>query len=118
MCLELLPERQCATCTDTKKLEWGCETDAKQELSLGDLKITRCPRRPLLDNPEYYSYLFWLYRQMQNGILQESGGLEDQPSRMVESFRIMEVTLNECAEIKRVDEAKKTARMRRIKGRR
>ncbi len=114
--MELLPERDCATCTQIKKVEWGCTEDATQQLSIGGVEQTRCPRRPVLDDPVYFGELFWLYRRMQDGILQEAGGLQDQASRLVDSLRIIESTVNECTAIKQQKDEDKRARMDRIHG--
>ena len=108
--MELMPERECTTCTQMKKVEWGCEAPPRQELSIGGIILDRCPRRPVLDDPAYFGYVFWLYRQMQNGVTQEQGGLQDQPGRLLQSFRVIDSALNECSSIKDEQQAKKNAR--------
>jgi hypothetical protein len=52
--------------------------------------LERCPRRPLLDNPGWYSELFWLYANWSKGILPDGGTLNTNPSKLMDAIRIMD----------------------------
>lgn len=96
-----MPERNCGTCTDRRKIAWGCTTDAKEKAFLDGEPLLRCPRRPLLDDPESIGYIFWLYRQKEKGYLPEPGGLNDQPAIFVQYMTIIDRALDFCREEQR-----------------
>lgn len=85
----LLPEWDCRTCTEAQQESRGCHEPATQPVELDGEKLTRCPRRVLLDRPDYFSELFWLHSNYSNGILPESGGLADQPHKLMASIRTL-----------------------------
>jgi hypothetical protein len=112
--VELLPERNCSTCTPQNKINWGCEGNARQKLTLGATKLEVCPRRPLLDDPDKYSNIFWLYRQYKEGYLPETGGLYNQPAKYLEYIRIIDRALDFCRDMQQErDQRKKGASGRR-----
>ena len=61
----------------------------------------------MLDNPEYYSHLFWLHRQRQEGYLPEPGGLNDQPYKLIHSFRVIDSMLSRIEEHRKEEEDRK-----------
>jgi len=95
----LLPEWECHTCTE--------ELQAK----FNDRLLARCPRRPLLDRPTYFTELFWLYSNYSNGILPESGGLDDQPHKLMASIRTL-IRARQDAESEKDDREKRRTAFR------
>lgn len=85
----------CVTCTARQKISRGCDQDSPEQyqLNLAGEIHKRCPRRPILDDPSFYQEVFWLYRQMEKGYLVEDGGLNDQPSFLVDAFKVIDATL-------------------------
>ncbi len=53
--------------------------------------ILTCPRRWIKDEPEASTNCFWLYRRYDKGQLPEDGGLQSQPSKLMQVFRVMEI---------------------------
>lgn len=87
--LILLPEWDCETCTAAQKVARGCEAPARQRLELDGEVVTRCPRRPLLDTPQWLDELFWLYSNYTKGILPDGGTLLTNPAKLVDAFRVL-----------------------------
>lgn len=85
----LLPEWQCHTCTEGQQAARGCNSEATQPAEFHGEKLLRCPRRVLLDRPRYFNELFWLHSNYSSGILPESGGLENQPHKLMASIRTL-----------------------------
>jgi hypothetical protein len=112
--LELLPERICSTCTSLKKRTYGCETDATQILELDGVRLLRCPRRPLLDDPQLYGEVFWLYRSYKKGYLPNSGGLDDQPAKYMAYVKVIDRALDFCQQ---EADAREKAKMKKPIGR-
>lgn len=75
--------------------------------------LLRCPRRPILDNPEFYSRLFGRYRHYQKGHFFEEGAIGSQPALLMECFDVMDQTLDVVENYRREQEAKKRARKRK-----
>jgi hypothetical protein len=88
----LLPERDCAVCTSQQKKIWGCTEPSRQPLELDGELHFRCPRRPLLEEPQKWGRVFWLYRQFDRGMLPEEGALLSQPHKLMRYFEILEVS--------------------------
>jgi hypothetical protein len=88
--LVLLPEWQCHTCTAAQQLQRGCITDATKPIELDGEKQVRCPRRMMLDEPQFISEVWWLYSKYTDGILPEHGGLYDQPARFIAVVRLLD----------------------------
>lgn len=72
--------------------------------------MVRCPRRPLLDRPDYFQELFWLYSNYSEGILPQKGGLDDQPSKLMASIRVLKGTQEEAQREKTEADRKRSAR--------
>lgn len=77
----------------------------------------RCPRRPILDDPDFYSEVFWLYRQSRSGYLMEDGGLNDQPAMMMKCFRIIDRAIGQVEGFRKEQEERRRKR-EAIKGKR
>lgn len=107
--MELYPEFDCATCTKRMKVDRGCENDAPIQYwtDLNGVKRSRCPRRPILDNPVFFNAVFQAYNHYQNGFLPCTGGLYDQHARYPTLMQIVEATTNKCDEIRRKREQSK-----------
>ncbi len=88
---ELLPERKCHTCTLGQKERWGCTKDAPgAPLVIDGVESRRCPNRPFLDDPLFYSEIFRLSGWVKKGFLPEPGGVLDQANCLVECLEIIE----------------------------
>lgn len=109
----MLPERNCQTCTSVKKELWGCAKDAVEHVEIDGEVFKRCPRLPLLRNPELYSELFWLYSNYKRGILPDSGALYDQSAKYIFLMRYIESVLSECEAYKAEEITKKEEKQRR-----
>lgn len=109
----MLPEYDCVTCTAQLKSFRGCDKDVEGPYALminGEVH-RRCPRRPILDDPEWFVEVFWLYRQKEKGYLGSEGGLDDQPNKLVQAFQVIDHTVNICTQAKEEqDKAKKRRR--------
>jgi len=112
-----MPERNCLACTDRQKITRGCDTDAKEITTIDGDALTRCPRRPLLDKPQRFGYLFWLYRQKEKGYLPERGGLNDQPAKYLAYMGIIDRALDFCTSEKQKKEERQRRRDAALKGR-
>lgn len=104
LALHLLPERDCSTCTDAKKREWGCDARFEEDEygvphlvdgAVAPVKILgrehhRCPRRPVKDDPRFFYWVSRAYRDYQAGVLPHAGGLYDQPNLLVECLEVVD----------------------------
>lgn len=122
LAVELLPERRCSTCQPAQKAQWGCTEDAQLPTEMDGVALTRCPRRPLLDDPDFYSEVFWLYQAYQKGFLPEEGGLQDQATVLISSFQVIDAAMSAAeAERERIRKSReameKRARGMAAKGR-
>ena len=111
--VELLPEYDCVTCTAQQKIFRGCDGDVQGPYALvinGEIH-QRCPRRPILEDPAWYAEVFWLYRQKEKGYLVDEGGLDSQPNKLIQAFRVIDQTINICVQAK--DEQEKSKKRRR-----
>lgn len=115
MASELLPDWSCLKCTAAQKSQRGCTAKPTQSMVLDGEELERCPRRPILDDPQFYGEFFRLYRAYQKGLLPEEGALNSQPYKLMEFFTITDLTLELCAAHRRETEAKKAARGRRAR---
>lgn len=50
------------------------------------MEESRCPRRPLYDEPNFFYKLFGLFSMYKDGFLPEPGGINSQPALLVEYF--------------------------------
>lgn len=76
-------------------------------------ELRRCPRRPILENPEYFGELFWLYRQHKAGYTSEPGGLSDQPGKLMNCFREIDVAMIKVDKFREEQEERKRRRAAR-----
>lgn len=93
--IELLPERDCETCTTAKQNRWGCAgADAGQPPDYPVLferePIMRCPRRPILDDPDGIGEVLWSWQDRGKGYLPNPGGMGDQPAKLVQAWRVVD----------------------------
>ena len=93
----MFSNRDCVTCTETNKRQWGCEGNAEMPIRIDDEEIWTCPRRPILDHPEFFAEVLGAYRDYQKGFLPEPGGTMSQPKRLMQCFKVIEHTVNECS---------------------
>lgn len=94
----MFPERVCSTCKDQNKKDWGCTTDTALPMTLDGVEIFRCPRRPLLDDPQFFNLIFSTYRHYKDGFLPVSGGILDQAPKMMRAMSAMSTVLEELRE--------------------
>lgn len=87
--LILLPEWDCGACTSMQQAMRGCEKPATSRLDFLGERLTRCPRRPVLDDGEFYSELFYLYGTYKSGMLPEGNSLGSNPNKLVEAIRLV-----------------------------
>lgn len=70
-------------------------------------EIYRCPRRPILDQPEFIATVIGQYRTYMRGYLPDAGSLEDQGYRYTVLMGIVENAVTEAqAEIDRRERRK------------
>lgn len=72
-------------------------------LELDGEKLTRCPKRPLLDEPELYADTFWYYQLYKEGHLPESTslGFLGQSNVFVQSCRVIDAAMADLREEKK-----------------
>ena len=109
-----MPERKCEGCKN--QVMWGCfaeSTGALDEngrgkwsnpalipLVIDDEEIWRCPRRPIKDEPAYWSRLLFAYGFYKKGILPDAGALTDQSNKAVMLFGVIDDISQECVDVK------------------
>lgn len=115
--VELL-KYDCVACTAQQKISRGCDQDSpdKYRIEINGEVHKRCPRRPILDEPEFFQELFWLYRQKEKGYLVQTGGLDDQPSFLMEAFKVIDATLSKIEMHRREEQERKRRRAEIRKG--
>jgi hypothetical protein len=59
-------------------------------------EIKRCPRRPILDNPGYFTSVFTAYKAYIRGYLPDSGSMEDQGYRFTVAMAIVDNAVAEA----------------------
>lgn len=76
-----------------KQNRWGCagapEQPPQHPVFFDGEEITRCPRRPILDDDGTLSRMLTTYRDKEGGYLPEPGAMDDQPHRLVNAWRII-----------------------------
>ncbi len=111
-----MEERKCEKCTLIQKKQWGCDAEAKQPYDVLDgVELSRCPRRPFLENSQFYSELFWSYKQFMNGFLSEDGGLQDQPNKLMEYFQIIGIANTDGERDKKAMDEKRRNRIEGVR---
>jgi len=122
-----MPERNCATCTQQQR--WGCTAikwrhPDKGKIDTPDnwirpaaLPVTilgetsyACPRQPLRENPQYWVKLFRFYGMFKQGFLPQAGAVQDQCSKAIDLFRIMDAAIQQCDRIEQEQMQKKNNR--------
>lgn len=91
-----------------KKL-WGCEDNAQLPLKLNGEEVWRCPRRPVLEEPDGFRFWLGLYRNYQLGVLPDPGSWLEQASMTVEVFKVLDYAYS------RVEEHRASERERKSK---
>ncbi len=83
--MRLLPERDCNDCPDQDRVRWGCVADAMPPMPINfdGERILRCPRKPYLDNPDWYNRILEFYGWREKGFLPNPGTWRDQDQRFV-----------------------------------
>ncbi len=66
-----------------------------------------CPRRPIYENPSFYSDLFWVYSNYKLGILPDAGSLLEQSYKLMFFIRHIDSIIDECNK-EREEKAKKS----------
>ena len=100
-----MPERSCQGCT--KQLEWGCETPPPIPIMFdGDEYLTRCPRRPFLEDPKWFDEIYTAQGWISKGFLPVAGTYGDMPNKLAQCLKVIEQVQHE------VDQ--ETARKRNI----
>ena len=77
-------------------------------------RLTRCPRRPLLDDPTLWGEVFWLYQNYSNGILPEGSALNSNPHKLVQALRVITDAKN-AAQSEREDRERRKQRLADMK---
>lgn len=80
-------------------------------MSLDGVDIYRCPRRPILDDPNYYTSVFLAYKAYIRGYLPDEGSLEDQGYRFAHTMAVVENAVSEA----RAEQERRDARKSRTK---
>lgn len=91
-----LTDLDCSTCTASQKIARGCTAKARAPEIIGGEEFHRCPRSPLLEDPEYFSEVFWGHQQFKKGMLPEEGALLSQPAKLMELYFTIDRTRNWC----------------------
>lgn len=93
----VLPDWDCNRCTAQQKAVRGCFTDAPfGGMKFDGEKVLRCPRRPILEDPEKYASIFEAYRSYMKGQFPDPGPLNAQSHRYVVYMRTMEDAVDEA----------------------
>ncbi len=92
--MRLLPERDCTDCRDKpdQRIRWGCDADAQPPIPIqfGDERTLRCPRRPYLDDQDWFNRILEAYDWMEKGFLPNPGTWRDQDNRFISFCNVIE----------------------------
>jgi hypothetical protein len=103
--MERFRDYDCNKCSETQKIERGCEADCLNAWIDNDgNKRYRCPRRPILENPRYFSKVVAAFNNYKNGFLPVAGGINDQPALFSKTIAIIEDTISQCEEFNKIQE--------------
>jgi hypothetical protein len=64
-------------------------------------ELDRCIKRPVYENPEWFSEILTTYRAYQKGFLPNEGALNSQPKGFLQMVNIVDDALNSVHEIRR-----------------
>lgn len=78
------------------KLQWNCETDAPKPFDFFGEQLSRCPRRPFLDEPELLSEVFEAYHWYKQGLLPSPGTWYDQTDAFVTMMGAVDAAVSEA----------------------
>jgi hypothetical protein len=67
----------------------------------------QCPRRPILNDPGYWSETMGMWNLYRKGLLPDRGAVGDQCWRAMTLFRFMDAYFAEAEEAKEAQEARK-----------
>ena len=67
-------------------------------MALDEVELVRCIRRPILEDPHFYTEVFRMYRAYKNGNFPEDGGLLSQPARLMILFSVVDGAITYCEE--------------------
>lgn len=73
--------------------------------------LDRCPRRPFLDDPEWFDSIFTSYSWVQKGFLPVQGTYHDIPNKLATCFKVIDQAIHYAE-----DEDKKTQARRARQG--
>lgn len=77
------------------KLQWFCESDSPKPFDFFGEKLSRCPRRPFLDEPELLTEVFEAYHWYKQGLLPSPGTWYDQTASFVELMSVVDAAVSE-----------------------
>lgn len=80
-------------------------------------KLTHCPMRLFLDNPDDMGELVWYYAAYKRGQLPNEGGLLDQPAKMMQAFRVIDNANATLDRQRRLEQEAEAKRGRKNRGR-
>jgi hypothetical protein len=114
------PEFDCSKCTDKQKVSRGCEQDAMFPYwsDLDGNQHTRCPRRPIYENPDLFNSYISVYNLYKSGYLPHAGGMNDQHCNYPMLMQTIDNAVTKCEEYNRANEAGKVTETVLPKGRR
>jgi YHS domain-containing protein len=114
----MMPELDCATCTEAQKIERGCYAvqleDGKWER--GSIIPTQidgkdyyfCPRRIVNESKDLLFDVLEAYAHYKNGFLPDPGSINEQPHRLMKLVLLVAKVIAECEEQQRQEAVKKT----------
>ena len=102
--LMLLAERDCAVCN--RQAEWGCharqnadgswQNQAALPLRIDHEEVFRCPRRPIKDDPAFWTRLLFYYGMFKKGHLPDPGAVSEQSARAMQLFALVDDAVALC----------------------
>ncbi len=96
----LLPGWDCTTCAAWQKKERGCTDTPIIPQEMDGETLTRCPRRPLLDEAALFDRYFELYSWYKKGYLPDVGSYLDQAAAFTQAVSIIEQAAAEANVLK------------------
>jgi hypothetical protein len=62
----------------------------------------QCPRRPILDQPDFWREIMSAYNHFRAGMFVDEGAVNDQSYRLMMLFRLLDIYFGETDEVKRI----------------
>lgn len=106
----MFPQYECKSCIQQKRQsERGCEKDHFLPFwnDLDGEPRTRCPRRPIFEDPLWYNYLIEAYNAYKGGFLPHAGGMMDQAALFPFIMGTIDDVMAKCDDVERQRAAKK-----------